>query len=149
MPDVQRIARIVKATAIYKAKGAGMNLEEIKDQFEVLKDWDIQVGSGVRLNGDPYAGEAYIVLKKRKALIYPWHSDTPEPPDYVLHEMLHAGLVAASVDTEHGELFVMDLCLLFREKDQRIHELEEALRECCRMFEWCDTRYGQLLKEKE
>ena len=28
-------------------------------------------------------------------------------------------------------------------------ELEEALRECCRMFEWCDTRYGQLLKEKE
>jgi len=31
---------------------------------------------------------------------------------------------------------------------KRIKELEEGLRECCRMFEWCDTRYGQLLKGK-
>jgi len=31
---------------------------------------------------------------------------------------------------------------------KRIKELEEGLRECCRMFEWCDTRYGQLLEEK-
>ena len=31
----------------------------------------------------------------------------------------------------------------------RVKEMEEALRECCRMFEWCDTRYGQLLEGKD
>ena len=32
---------------------------------------------------------------------------------------------------------------------KRIKELEEGLGECCRMFEWCDVRYGRLLAEKE
>ena len=32
---------------------------------------------------------------------------------------------------------------------KRIKELEEGLGECCHMFEWCDTRYGQLLKGKD
>jgi hypothetical protein len=26
----------------------------------------------------------------------------------------------------------------------RIRELEEALKECCYMFEWCEDRYGDL-----
>jgi len=30
---------------------------------------------------------------------------------------------------------------------KRIKDLEEPLRVFCRLFEWCDTRYGHLLKE--
>ena len=31
-----------------------------------------------------------------------------------------------------------------RRKNERICALEEALRECCRMFAWCDAQYGKL-----
>lgn len=50
------------------------------------------------------------------------------------------------------EITYVEHALALAEKDEEItalraenEKLKEALAECCRMFEWCDVRYGTLL----
>jgi len=100
-------------------------LEETKKKFCVLDDWTITMGSDRTLEGIPYTGQCTINLDKHIAIIYPWHTNEPEPFYYVLHEILHIAFRAASIDYKYEEPFVQDLCTQFKEKDQEIAQLSK------------------------
>jgi len=89
-------------------------LDEIKKRFRILDDWIITMGLDQRLDGIPYSGECTVNLDCHTAIIYPWHTNESEPPHYLLHEVLHIALRAASINREYGELFVQDLCTQFK-----------------------------------
>ena len=90
-------------------------LEKIKKKFHILDGWTIKIGSDKRLDGTPYTGECTININRHTAVIYPWHTNKPEPSHYILHEILHIALSIALIDREHREIFTQDLCTQLKE----------------------------------
>lgn len=74
-------------------------------RFKVLADWNIIVAR----DGD-YHGEITFNEKDRRAYLKPWWPDKPEPPEYVLHEVLHAALRAVRGKPELDPVLIGDLC---------------------------------------
>jgi len=103
-------------------------LEEMKKKFCILDDWTITMGSDQGLDETPYTGQCNINLSKHIAIIYPWHTNELEPSDYILHEILHIAIQALLLDYDYRELFVQDLCIQFKEKDQEVARLENDVK---------------------
>lgn len=88
-----------------------------KRHFRILRDWDIRPSRSIRIGG-----QCSINPHERRAVVYPWNGNTPEPRDYVLHEILHCALRALTrMDRRRPkdvflaeEELVQDLCALMR-----------------------------------
>jgi len=87
-------------------------LEEIKhwqSKFRALKDWKITVCHNA------VVGNACCWEESRKrAKIYIWIGGE-QPSDYVFHEMLHIAFSAIKNNVSSEEIFIQDVCNIFRE----------------------------------
>ena len=87
----------------------------MRKRFRILKNWSIHTES------DPLrSGHVHFNPKCRSAVIEGWAAgDTPEPADYILHELLHICLV---------EVRRMD-----KRKSKELRQIEEELiQDICR-----------------
>ena len=76
--------------------------------FRCLDGWRITYDPRASLKGQCYVGD-----KIREAVIYAWGSRTPQPDDYLFHEILHVAYRAARQLGHDGEeQFVQDLCAI-------------------------------------
>ena len=117
-------------------------LEGIQKKFHVLDDWVITKSADIRMDGTPYSGECTFDVSRKTAAIAPWHLDRPEPADYLLHEVLHIAIKAASEIREKEELLVQDLCSYFdyqRRHRKRYLKLARKWLAGCRMLDYSDT----------
>lgn len=94
------------------------SINESQKQFRILSDWNIQMeDDGV------YYSQCVFDSEKKKAVIYPYHEEEI-PSDYFIHEMMHIGMeeIRSTENMyerkEKEELFVQDLCKIFRENGE-------------------------------
>ena len=66
-----------------------MRLRAVQIPFRILKGWRISLNSTSK-----YKGQCSINVAERRATIYAWPSDSPEPPDFMFHELLHVAFRA-------------------------------------------------------
>lgn len=96
---------------------AEAEIQKWQDTFRVLSDWDIRYEPN-----ETYFGQCCRNGAEKLAVIYSWGNLTPQPDDYILHEMLHIAYCAANIlrhvpeGCEQGEeMFVQDICKIYRE----------------------------------
>lgn len=101
-----------------KARTKAENVERLRAvvrRFRILREWRVRWGR----KGYLY-GQAEIDIKGRRARVYPWDpkATEPEPPDYLLHEVLHCAI---------SEILGMD-----KRKLKELRQAEELLiRDIC------------------
>lgn len=54
----------------------------------------------------------------------------------------------ATVNIYRGRVVAGGLVATIDRLAGRVRDLEEALRECCRMFGWCEVKYGKLARRE-
>jgi len=90
----------------------------MKPGFRILKDWNIRITKSSK-----YAGFCNVNVKEKVAIIY---DETPRPPNFITHELLHCCLRALlSMDkrkwrglmTTEEEL-IQDICGTFGVNDK-------------------------------
>jgi len=87
-------------------------LKAIARHFRVLRGWTVTYGS----QGGKQRKQAAIVVKKKRLHVYPFGRKR-SPNEYLLHEVLHAALIAVREEgvsykrrKKREELLVQDLC---------------------------------------
>lgn len=101
-------------------KSMNKELIRLKNSFGLLRNWRIRL-----VKHKKYAAEVSFDEEHRKAVIYAWPSNTEQPKDFLLHEILHLALREldcrnkAGTGYEAEEQLVQDICKLFREGIQQ------------------------------